>query len=239
MPSLTQMAADQIHDMQQLQPHGPYFIIGECQGGILAYETARQLRAKGETVGLLMLFDTPAWSPGAYFQRRLTGRLHYRKRFGAKTFWPPKPWIWQYLQTRGAFHLTRMRQLGLTDRVRYGTEKLGAALSILYERPGAVSSRSQQPSTTTNGSAPDLTERLKRGEREYFLAVMRHWLRPYDGRVTLLVNEQPHANQSLGWDRYAGGGVEIHKLPGDHDTCIPHNIPLVAKILQQCLALTG
>lgn len=38
---------------------GPYYLGGWCLGGILAFEVARQLIARGREVGLLVLFDTP------------------------------------------------------------------------------------------------------------------------------------------------------------------------------------
>src|SRR5450756_820613 len=39
------------------QPGGPYALLGECAGGILAWEIARRLSAGGERVDLLALLD--------------------------------------------------------------------------------------------------------------------------------------------------------------------------------------
>jgi thioesterase domain-containing protein/NAD(P)-dependent dehydrogenase (short-subunit alcohol dehydrogenase family)/acyl carrier protein len=52
-------AADYIAEMRQVQPNGPYLIGGFSGGGITAYEIARQLKASGEEVALLVLLDTP------------------------------------------------------------------------------------------------------------------------------------------------------------------------------------
>ena len=52
-------ARDCIAEMRQVQPEGPYFVAGFSGGGITALEIAQQLRAMGEEVGLLTLFDTP------------------------------------------------------------------------------------------------------------------------------------------------------------------------------------
>jgi amino acid adenylation domain-containing protein len=41
------------------QPAGPYLLVGECVGGILAHAAATRLRAIGEEVALLALLDTP------------------------------------------------------------------------------------------------------------------------------------------------------------------------------------
>ena len=47
------------------QPHGPYMLGGCSASGIVAYEMAQRLRARGHEVGLLVLFDTP----NPYFMR--------------------------------------------------------------------------------------------------------------------------------------------------------------------------
>lgn len=41
------------------QPRGPYMLGGCSASGIVAYEIAQRLRARGHEVGLLVLFDTP------------------------------------------------------------------------------------------------------------------------------------------------------------------------------------
>jgi thioesterase domain-containing protein len=55
--------------MRERQPEGPYLIAGFSSGGIVAYEVAQQLRAAGQTVGMLALFDT--FSPRFQGTRRL------------------------------------------------------------------------------------------------------------------------------------------------------------------------
>ena len=44
------------------QPRGPYFLGGYCMGGTVALEVAQQIRAQGEQVALLAMFDTMDWS---------------------------------------------------------------------------------------------------------------------------------------------------------------------------------
>ncbi len=58
--SLEELAGDFIQQMQTVQAKGPYQIGGHCFGALLAYEMARQLRAKGERVSLLALIDPTA-----------------------------------------------------------------------------------------------------------------------------------------------------------------------------------
>src|SRR5262249_22243878 len=50
-----------VKEIQTLQPQGPYFLGGLSFGGVIAFEMAQQLYAKGQTVALLALFDTELW----------------------------------------------------------------------------------------------------------------------------------------------------------------------------------
>lgn len=51
-------ARDYIHAIRSLQPHGPYNVIGLCQGAYIAFEMARQLENEGERLNLLGVLDT-------------------------------------------------------------------------------------------------------------------------------------------------------------------------------------
>jgi len=59
-------AAEFLRDIRALQPHGPYYLGGGCAGGILVLEIARQLQAAGESVGLLVVWETPR---SGFFER--------------------------------------------------------------------------------------------------------------------------------------------------------------------------
>jgi phthiocerol/phenolphthiocerol synthesis type-I polyketide synthase E len=56
--NVQEMAADYIKVIKNVQPEGPYFLGGECIGGIVAYEMAQQLLEAGEKVKHLILMDT-------------------------------------------------------------------------------------------------------------------------------------------------------------------------------------
>jgi amino acid adenylation domain-containing protein len=101
------------------QPVGPYAVLGECAGGILAWEIARRLSAAGERVDLLALLDTP-W-PAAW-RRRL------RSRFGRLL--PPGG---DYLLRRAAHHVRALRSLPAAKWAAYLRGKSGAALAALRQ----------------------------------------------------------------------------------------------------------
>ena len=53
------MAAYYVQQVRQVQPQGPYFLGSLCAGGMIAFEMALQLEAKGYTVGFVALLDAP------------------------------------------------------------------------------------------------------------------------------------------------------------------------------------
>jgi thioesterase domain-containing protein len=57
------MAAHYVKEVRDVQPEGPYLLGGLSFGGALAFEMARQLRAQGQKIGLVALFDTFAGRP--------------------------------------------------------------------------------------------------------------------------------------------------------------------------------
>ena len=50
--------------LREKQPEGPYYLGGFCEDGVFAYEVASQLTAQGQSVGLLVLFETENPCPG-------------------------------------------------------------------------------------------------------------------------------------------------------------------------------
>lgn len=54
---LEDIAASYIQQMRQVQPQGPYRLLGWSMGGILAHEMARQLEQQGERIAFLGLLD--------------------------------------------------------------------------------------------------------------------------------------------------------------------------------------
>jgi thioesterase domain-containing protein len=106
------------------QPVGPYAVVGECAGGILAWEIARRLSAAGERIDLLALLETP-WPPN--WRRRLRSRFQWLLPAGG-----------DYLLRRGARHVRVLRSLPATQWTAYLRGKSGAALAAFRQahRPG-------------------------------------------------------------------------------------------------------
>ena len=58
-PRVEDIAAAYVKDISEVQPEGPYFIVGLCFGALVAFEMARQLLARGDGIGFLALLDPP------------------------------------------------------------------------------------------------------------------------------------------------------------------------------------
>jgi thioesterase domain-containing protein len=97
--TIEETAGQYVRLIRQIQPRGPYVLVGWCNGGTLAFETARQLLEAGGVVSRVFMIDT--WIPG-YFRRLgwLRSKLadyNYRWRLiladwdtvrsGEKSFW--------------------------------------------------------------------------------------------------------------------------------------------------------
>jgi thioesterase domain-containing protein len=72
--SVPDIAASFRQELLSIQPRGPYFLGGLCDGGIIAFEIALQLQEQGHQVGLLAQFDTPLMG---YWRRRPIHRLQH------------------------------------------------------------------------------------------------------------------------------------------------------------------
>jgi len=182
------MASDYIKEIRTLQPSGPYLLGGECIGGVVAFEMARQLVAVGQKVGLLILIDTQYPSHVhqiRYFLKRVTVKIQKLKRI--------------------PYHLTKLLQLNSRELQLYTFDKVQTAKEVFVEQ-------------------------------NYATVLMRYKPRPYIGRMTLLVNEDYYQkNPAIGWDHVAAGGLEIHQVPGDHDSYLGKYVKTTSDVLKGCL----
>ena len=81
-------ATDYIAELRTVQPRGPYLLGGFSGGGLTAFEMARQLRAQGEEVGLLVLLDTPLpRRPGLRPMDRVRIQVQNLREQGFGYFW--------------------------------------------------------------------------------------------------------------------------------------------------------
>ncbi|MGA8271799.1 MAG: thioesterase domain-containing protein [Candidatus Sulfotelmatobacter sp.] len=81
LTSIEAMAGLYLDAIKQVQPHGPYFLIGYSLGGLVTLEMAQRLFAGGEKVGLLAMVETyPEKKYLARMQRWLLSFRFARRR---------------------------------------------------------------------------------------------------------------------------------------------------------------
>ncbi|MDB5361077.1 MAG: thioester reductase [Rhodospirillales bacterium] len=200
MPDSFEAIAEQyVALMREVQPTGPYALLGWCVGGALAFEVALQLIAAGETITLLAMIDT--WAP------------NYIKDLGP-------------IRGRLANYSYRW-QLILQDWVRARTEPGGLRRFIgnrlfvqriarLFGRQGASADMTlgaQARYVTADGYDQWLLRYLQEKIGRY---------RPgtYAGEITILRSEQeprgPFLDPSFGWQQHTDRPVDVVTIPGDH-----------------------
>ncbi|PYR33404.1 MAG: non-ribosomal peptide synthetase [Acidobacteria bacterium] len=97
------MAEKYLQEVRALQPEGPYHLGGYCLGGTVAYEMAQQLRADGQQVALLALFDTYNFS-------RMT-----------------EPGSLSFILQKAHFHVSNLGHMGVNHWTGYLANKLRVA----------------------------------------------------------------------------------------------------------------
>ncbi len=225
------MAAHYIKEIKTLQPEGPYYIGGSSFGGTAAYEMAQQLRAAGDKVALLALFDTGG--PGYPKMQNIEGLARYQHRFQNLTQRANHLWKTLSLLEPGQ-RLDYLRQKANKVKVRYKRNlrrklmKLGALL------PTSVG-ESLLPSYVNTRWA------LVEFEKAISQALDSYEHRVYKGRLTLFrASTQPlgiHPDPTLGWSELIDGELEIHEVTGLHGTIVaePH-VQFLAEELRACIA---
>lgn len=240
------MAADYIKEMQMVQPQGPYFLAGLSNGGVIALEIAQQLRAQGQSVALVAMFDTygPCKRQLLPPLPRLFSTLIYVLRYTS-------PRVLQKLQKQGLsatlahLHkkLKRSQQSaanqpatsaatlpdlnplpdidGVAQLPTKSKNKLESWINrfhllILKNSPLAF----HAPSADLAENEGVLTFNIKQVEKSHNTARIHYQPKPYNGRIILFrATEQPpgfHRDPYFGWREIALNGIEIHDVPGFH-----------------------
>ncbi|MFL6192597.1 MAG: amino acid adenylation domain-containing protein, partial [Thermoanaerobaculia bacterium] len=226
--TVEERAAEYVDAVRSLQPAGPYLLVGYSFGGILAFEMARQLTLAGEEVALLALLDqgiTPGDEAAEVDTATVIAGM-VRHRTGGQGAAP-------------VLAADALRGLPVEAQLARGLEILGSqeALGPGFDIP--------------------LLRDLALGWSSRATAAERYRVSTYPGRITLLraTGVDPAAlrglaperrrifdDPTLGWGNVAAGGVEVHAVPGNHQTLIeaPH-VETVAEILEACIerALAG
>jgi amino acid adenylation domain-containing protein len=213
--TVEEMASHYLQEIRAFQPEGPYLLGGLCFGGKVAFEMAQRLQAQGQEVALLILFNTMA--PGALQRLPLLQRLSSH--------------LLNLVQKGPGFAIakTQGKITWFKNRQRKNRQKQKMKATVEFAHVSGRDLSFQERHLP-------VAEAHKRANQKYIPQV-------YSGKVTLFQTEgdlTPPEGYSKdpqwGWVKFAGGGLEIHVVPGRHNAVLTDaNIPIQAKTLRDCL----
>ncbi|MDB6017608.1 MAG: amino acid adenylation protein [Pedosphaera sp.] len=219
---IEEMAAHYIAELRALQPNGPYFLGGYCFGGNVAYEMARQLHQRQESVAMVALFEA---SPiqGSYDRAR---------------WWRPR-FAFDFLQN--VFYWLRyLARLEAGDRRRIVRRRIRSVMRGLIWRLRHSPIESAPIDLDAFVDVSQIPESELKLWRDHLRAMEGQASLPYAGRVTLFrTQRQPlwcSFDPKYGWHELAAGGVDVRMIPGAHETIFMEpNVRVTAAQLQACL----
>ena len=213
-PTIEEMAADYIDSMRGVQPQGPYSLAAFCGASLLAYEMAQQLRARGQAVDVLAFID-PMAGPiqslklmGAFIRR--TGRL---------------------------LRLGQDKQLDHFLRLRYVSRVIRRARDEYTQHSDRLMRRWREDHPRAVSLLPAAGALRQDWLAVFVWAVSGYVPRPYPGKVTYLFARDNPDGRKLWWGKAKeADNVEIHTIPGTHETCRTEHIHDLADQLRVCLS---
>jgi len=207
-PDVDALAARFVERIRAEQPAGPYALVGDCVGGVLAFALASRLREDGDEVEALVLLDAPF--PGA--ARRARGRMLRHAS-----------WL-EAVRRRAVYFAARLRHhLGVARGMP------GGGLGYLW-RQARVAGRGLAPRSSAR-------EREARARRESWVATLMAWtpLR-YAGAVRLIESEDGgRRGFARAWGEVAPD-AEVVRVAGAHTGLILDHGDEVAALLRRWLS---
>ncbi len=230
--SIESIAALHIDTLRAVQPHGPYLLGGFCNGGLVAYEMARQLQEQGQESAVLIaaMAATPSRYP-------VVDRL--MNRWGALREWDAARADEASLQLQ--YQVARWHDFVRANRrdqamLVWDTLKRTARtrLARRAERSPAVG-RDHAPT----GAPHAFEARARTLLRDYWMARRRYTPGTFEGKVAVLwpighAAHRHHDDPTRGWSRVVAD-VEVKTIPGTHDTCTTRHIGAFAETLRTVL----
>ena len=220
--SIEALAEYYIKMMKTVQPKGPYFLGGYCNGTYVAAEVARQLLAAGEKVPVLAVFDF--WyckevPPDADRHQTLRGR-------------------WELLRQRDQRPVPVMLA-SLVMRKLAGFLGLGKRAQPVTATPINGSAPAQAVEPDAAAQAKVRQERFIQLGYQLQRKIQYRVPKPVDARITFFgaSDGRNNVNYSDGWEKVALRGVDVHVVPGQHETILVRpNVEVLAGHLAKALA---
>jgi acyl-CoA synthetase (AMP-forming)/AMP-acid ligase II/thioesterase domain-containing protein len=210
--SFEKMAADYVEEIRRVDPRGPYYLGGFSLGGFVAYEMARQLRARGAEVALLALIDCTGPRPRRSNADKIVSHARNLSQLESRQ-------IPEYFRKLVKKELRRgLRSLGLAEVLGVRASKFERQLHRLGVKLGPRERRV----AVANLKA---LQAYDPGAYDGTLTIFRAGIRPPLG----------YSDPFAGWSGLVPS-VVIREIPGDHSSMMkePH-IRLLAEALGKSL----
>ncbi len=214
-PSFETIAAAHIESLRTIQPEGPYLLGGFCNGGLMAYEIARQLHAQGQKVEFLALID-PATPAQHKWVRRAIGSFGKLIRLGEDK---QLDWFLWYLYMRIPAYRNKVKN----SKISSNTEQNGSG----HRQPEAGLIRSKLAAI-----APPREALRNYWSGTYRYVAAGYMSGSYPGELTLFWSTEG-ASLSERWSKLTGAKeVEVNLIPGTHKGWKSENLHLLAERLK-------
>jgi amino acid adenylation domain-containing protein len=233
--SIETMAAERIEALKAVQPTGPYRLGGLCNGGVLAFEMARQLQSRGEAVEVLLLVDSRAVN--APLRYRLMSRAI--GRLARSLGWGDAKRRAVFLRLRRVDEactwavFQRLRRFVEAYRVHAKPDGGGGA-RFVFNKIRNVLRRSLWPTAAERTGPPPppaYVQRLRDCLRDYVPG-------RYHGPVALFRSShlvtRPPKGPTAGWEHFAPT-VDVHPLPGNHQQAVTRYVSVLAEKMRPYL----
>ena len=208
--NIEDLASIYVKELQTFFPEGPYQLGGASLGGLIALEMCQQLIAQGKKPGLLILFDAAV--PGSDYHVPAKDQISRH---------------WQNFRSEGAAYLLQRA----FSKSEYWWFRLSRRAQTVRCSCYQLLGRSLPAGL-----------RYLHVEEAHKRALRRYTVKFYPGKITLLraanVRETvgTRRNPTLGWETLAGGGLEIHDVPGGHTSMFEEpNVGTLAETLKTVL----
>jgi malonyl CoA-acyl carrier protein transacylase len=231
-----QMAADYLKEIRTIQPAGPYFIHGDCAGGPVAYEMARQLREGGEAVGLLLLTDSLCPRPFELQRYEWAGWVRRLRRNPVVALLAN---FVAFLTLRG-----EERRAFLSAKTEALRRRLGRPSPTVVAPPAATATPATPAAADPirGGLAPrhvGESEFWTPGGLRYWRTIQRYQPKPYAGTVVLMVSEERAGHARIRrWQTFAPD-TRVEVLTGSHWLYLWHHGDRIAARIRASQQLSG
>jgi thioesterase domain-containing protein len=194
--TVEQLARFYLDLVRKIQRSGPYFLCGYSFGGLVAYEMAMRLIDEGDSASLVALLDTP--NPALISNLSVTGAVQFHKTYLIDR-------LKKYYRLLVRCDFKQMTRSGLAYMASHFGSFFLPAMKIGFQMIN-------RPLPTVLG-AHDSTTVFAKAWRSY--VPKRYANSVVFFRVQDRGPEYDH-DQSMGWDSYVMGGIQVHIVPGGH-----------------------